>query len=266
MYKAKSLYSAFMVVLLVVGPAMAQKKPEANATSRWATFTDASGANYFALSLQATGDLPVSDQIEVAIIVDTSASQTGPVRLESLEVLEELAAGLPLNAKVALLACDVKTDDLSGGLVTATDSKYEFAVKKLKKRIPLGTSNLGLALRTALGVFSKAEAQRAIVYIGDGVNRTQLLSSEQHAALISELVERRVTVSSLGIGPVVDVVNLAALANNTGGVFLSRDEIQDSTQAIGQSLSTSVASAVVWPTHVDAPKALQTFLPTKMPP
>lgn len=211
-------------------------------------------------------DLPNASQVEVVVIVDTSASQTGPVRVESIEVLNELAANLPLNAKVSLLASDVQSVDLSGGLVAATDSKWESAVARLQKRIPLGTTDLTLALRTALSQFSQAAAQRTIVYIGDGLNRSHLLTADEHRQLIDELVKRQVSVSSLAIGPVVDVANLAALANNTGGILLSREEIEESTQAIGRLLGSSVSLPVVWPTSVETPKALATYFPSKMPP
>ena len=234
--------------------------------SRWATFKNVAGENYFALSLQAVQDLPTAGQLEVVVIVDTSASQTGPVRLESIEVLNEIAANLSLNAKVSLLASDVQSVDLSGGLVAATDSKWESAVARLQKRIPLGTTDLTLALRTALSQFSESAAQKTIIYIGDGLNRSHLLSADEHRKLIDDLVKRQVSVSSLAIGPVVDVANLAALANNTGGIFLAREEIEESTQAIGRLLGASVSLPVVWPTTVETPEALATYFPSKLPP
>jgi len=241
-------------------------QPPSQSNSRWATYKNAAGESYFALSLQPVQDLPTADQAEVVVIIDTSASQTGQVRLEAIEVLNELAANLPLNAKVALLACDVETVVLSGGLVSATDSKFESAVARLQKRVPLGTTNLSLALRTALAQFSQSAAQRTIIYIGDGINRSHLLTPEEHRKLVEDLVERQVTISSLAIGPVVDVANLAAFSNNTGGIFLARDEIEDSTQSIGRVLGSSVSLPVVWPSKVEVPKALATYLPANFPP
>ena len=256
-----------LVVALAILPSTSfASQPPSEGNCRWATFKNVAGENYFALSLKAAQDLPTASQVEVVVIVDTSASQTGPVRLESIEVLNELAANLPLNAKVSLLASDVESVDLSGGLVAATDSKWESAVARLQKRIPLGTTDLTLALRTALSQFSQTPAQRTIVYLGDGLNRSHLLSADEHRQLIDDLVKRQVSVSSLAIGPVVDVANLAALANNTGGILLSREEIEESTQAIGRLLGSSVSLPVVWPTTVEAPKALATYFPSRLPP
>ena len=258
--------SLLLIALAMLTSASFASQPPAEGNSRWATFKNVAGENFFALSLQTTQDLPSAAQVEVVVIVDTSASQTGTVRIESIEVLSELAANLPLNAKVSLVASDVQSVDLSGGLIGATDSKWESAVARLQKRIPLGTTDLTLALRTALAQFSQAAAQRTIIYIGDGLNRSHLLTSDEHRQLIDDLVKRQVSVTSLAIGPVVDVANLAALANNTGGILLSRQEIEESTQAIGRLLGASVSLPVVWPNTVEAPKALATYFPSKMPP
>ena len=258
--------SLLLTALALLPMASFAAQPPSRENSRWATYKNAAGDNYFALSLQASQDLPTADQAEVVVIIDTSASQTGQVRLESIEVLNELAANLPLNAKVALLASDVETVVLSGGLVSATDSKFESAVARLQKRVPLGTTDLSLALRTALAQFSQAAAQRTIIYIGDGINRNHLLTPEEHRKLIEDLVSRQVTISTLAIGPVIDVANLAALSNNTGGIFLAREEIEDSTQSIGRLLGSSVSLPVVWPNKVEGPKALATYLPENFPP
>jgi hypothetical protein len=154
--------------------------PRVGGASRWATFQDASD-RYFALSLQAdpTGDYPSAKAYEVVILADTSASQTGPVRFEGLEVVDELVASLPAGARVGLLACDVDTVDLGEGLMEPTEARWETAVARLKKRIPLGTTDLGKAFQTAASKFSASEAQRTIVYVGDGINRMHFLSSAE---------------------------------------------------------------------------------------
>ncbi|MCA9132737.1 MAG: hypothetical protein KDA45_06270, partial [Planctomycetales bacterium] len=232
-----------------------------------ATFQDASH-HFFALSLQAdpTGDYPLADAYEVVVVVDTSATQTGPVRIESLEVLDELARSLPVSARVSLLACDVDCVDLSGGLTQPSDARWETAVARLQKRIPLGTTNLGKALRTAAQQFSDTVAQRTILYIGDGINRTHFLTGAEHRQLVDELVAARITVSSLAIGPMVDMATLAALANHTGGIVLARNEIDESTQAIGRHLGQSATLPVVWVTDAQLPPSLASHFPQRFPP
>ena len=99
----------FVVLSAVAWPLVGlADQPQGGNSSRLATFQDA-GNYYFALSLQAdpAGDYPLASAYEVVVLVDTSATQTGPVRIESLDVAQELARSLPAGASVALLACVV---------------------------------------------------------------------------------------------------------------------------------------------------------------
>ncbi|MEZ6138600.1 MAG: hypothetical protein R3C53_27265 [Pirellulaceae bacterium] len=235
--------------------------------SRLATFQDA-GHQYFALSVQPDekANFPQASSYDVVVLFDTSATQTGLVRIEALEVLDELAATLPAGARASLMACDVETVDLSSGLLPTTDPKWDAAVARLKKRIPLGATDLGTALRTAAKQLSNTSGQRTIIYIGDGINRSHYLTSDEHRQLVNELVKSQISVSSLAIGPVVDVANLAALANHTGGIVLSRAAIEESTQAIGRSLGLSAAMPVVWVNQVKLPPALASYFPNQFPP
>ena len=239
-----------------------------DAQSRWATFDSGTDA-YFAVSVQAdpTGSYPQPQgSFEVVAVMDTSATQTGPVRLESLEVLEELAASLPSNAKISLLACDVDTVDLSNGLVAPNSDQWRMANARLQQRIPLGATNLGKALETAAEQFSDQPSQRTIVYIGDGVNRTQFLDSAKHRGLVDKLVDNRITFSALAIGPVVDVATLAAFANHTGGLLYSRSEIQETTQAIGHNLGQSCLMPVVWIEEAKLPARCKHIFRNEFPP
>ncbi len=253
---------------LVVPMLGADAAPPAGSTSRWATY-DASGTSYFAVSVQpdASSSVPLAARHEVVVLVDTSASQTGPVRVEGLEVAEELLSGLPTNASISLVACDVKAVPLTKGLVSVGSPELNTAFEQLKRRVPLGLTNLSVAMRTALSQFSdKSDAQRTIVYIGDGINRKEFLNVEGQKALLGQLVAKQVTVSSFVIGPMVDVPTLAALSNQTGGMLLSRSEVKASMQEVGSMLAEGVHVPVLWPSKVEKPAALAKHLPAQFPP
>ncbi|MCA9127294.1 MAG: hypothetical protein KDB22_09410 [Planctomycetales bacterium] len=236
-------------------------------STRWATFQDAE-REFYALSIHADprGEYPLASAFEVVILFDTSATQTGLVRREALEALEELVLSLAPATKVSLLACDVETVDLSQGLVLPTDSNWETAVARLKKRIPLGTTDLGTALKTAAKQFSQGEAQKSIVYIGDGVNRRNFLNSDQQGQMVQGLVDRQITFTSFAIGPFTDVATLAALSNHTGGILLSRAEIRESAQSIGRFLGQSTSAPVIWVADAGMPSAFRGHFPKQFPP
>ncbi|HAC90170.1 MAG TPA: hypothetical protein DCF63_05980, partial [Planctomycetaceae bacterium] len=90
--------------------------------SRWATFQNES-QHLYALSLQADAkaDYPRPSRYEVVVMFDTSASQTGWVRQEGLEVLDELAITLPVGTLAGLVACDVQAVQLTQSLVAPSD-------------------------------------------------------------------------------------------------------------------------------------------------
>src|SRR5690606_2195890 len=72
------------------------------------TYDAANGQRYFALSLQPNPALPQAAARDVVILMDTSASQIGAYRSDSLEAVTTLVAGLSANDRVRLAAIDVR--------------------------------------------------------------------------------------------------------------------------------------------------------------
>ena len=129
------------LVVPMLGASAAQ--PTVGGTSRWATF-DAPEAGYFAVSVQPDpkAAVPLPERHEIVLLVDTSASQTGLVRLESFEAIDELLNGLPINAGVGVVACDIKAVALSKALVAPGSPELAAAVDRLKNRVPLGVTSV----------------------------------------------------------------------------------------------------------------------------
>ncbi len=256
------------VLAALIAPSVAfADTPQVGGASRLATFEDAEG-KYFALSVKADerASYPEAENYEVVVLFDTSASQSGQIRTDALEVLDELGQSFSTATSVSLIACDVETVPLTEGLVSVSDPAWETAVARLEKRVPLGTTNLSAALRTAAGQFTAGDAQRTIVYIGDGVNRTNFLTSKAQRKLIDELVASRVSVSALAIGPFVDFPTLASLANHTGGIVLVDSQITESSQSIGRFLAHSTSVPVLWVEDAKLPGGLASHFPATFPP
>jgi hypothetical protein len=70
-------------------------------------FTHPDGADYFALSLKPTAAVPTAVAYDVVVLMDTSASQTGPYRTKALAALDALLAGLGPKDQVKLIAVDL---------------------------------------------------------------------------------------------------------------------------------------------------------------
>ena len=228
------------------------------------------GDTYFALSL--TGDQMSRDgnPHDVVVLFDTSASQTGNFRTQSLEVLRSLIETLSSEHRVALLAVDVDAVPLTEGFVAAKSDELATAVKRLQKRVPLGATSFALALEAASRTFSTdSKAGRSVVYIGDGLSIAQIIAPDDMRATIRDLVSRKITVSSFAVGPRTDLSLLGILAVHTGGVLLvdnpELDERKTASQ-IGRELASAAVAPVFYPSRLQVSPEVTSLYPQTAPP
>ena len=93
---------------------------------------------------------------------------------------------------------------------------------KLQSRVPLGASDMDKALSAAAAAFQGAAANpRAAVYIGKGTSLANILATARFDQLVGALADNHIPVSSLAIGPRLDMPLLSALAGRTGGKVIS---------------------------------------------
>ena len=137
----------------------------------------------------------------------------------------------------------------------------------LDARTPLGTNDMEKALAAAAASFgADSKNPRAVIYIGDGSSRANLLSPEKIRQLTTSLADRHIPVVSYGVGPRVDRQILGILAQQTGGLVL--DEPQGGSAAdTGRQLAAATAATVAWPTAaVKWPAEVGEVIPKTVPP
>jgi len=233
---------------------------------------------YYALSIKPDpAALPhKAEAHDIVVIVDTSASQQGAVRARSLTTLKAFLEKLNPADRVCILAADTfvapMTATEAGGKAAATftaphGQAMDAALRKLTERVPLGATDMPLALRTAAETFGQQKNPRAIVYLGDGMNLGGSVDPAEMKAVVELLVEKRIPVSSYAVGPREDAGLLARLANHTGGVvgFDSAD-IKPEDKTAGEILASAVTEVVVWPEKLDLPEGLSEVYPKRTPP
>ena len=208
--------------------------------------------------------MPAAKQHDVVVLVNTSASQTGEYRDKALAALDVLLANLGPQDRVQLMAVDLDASPMTPGFVTANSPELAQATEKLRRREPLGTTDVQKALEAAAASLSGGTAPRSIVYVGDGRSRLNLLLPEAYDRLIGSLVDQRIAVSSLAVGPQLDLQLLGSLAANTGGVVLEGDKL--AAVDAGKRLAAVADGAVVWPTKATWPAAFTEVLPKRVPP
>ena len=204
---------------------------------------------------------------QIAILVDTSASQTGRHRQRSLDGLAGLLEKARPEDRIAVAAVDVATTPLTTGFHKPGDAALAAAARGLDARTPLGSTDLVAVIEAAIARFD-GPGPKSIVYVGDGPGLNGI-DPDDFARLVDLLREKRVSVSSLGIGPNVNWQSLAALANNSGGMLMIPTDADDA-KATGGRLGGLVVQQVVWPRDVElsseAADAALRMLPARMPP
>ncbi len=233
--------------------------------ARLRAFAEPGGATYFALSLLPSEPLPAVDGHDVIVMVNTSASQVGPVREESLAAVRSLLASLDAEDRVRLARFDLDTVSLTEGFVSAGSEELAAALAELEDCVPLGATDLPGALRFAAAGFDPSERPRAIVLIGDGRSRARLFDAAELQEYITDLVRARAPVISYAIGIDIDEQVLGVLAAQTGGQIMF--QAGPETGALGGAeLAETVRVPVAWPSEVALPAAIEAVYPAALPP
>ena len=121
------------------------------------------------------------------------------------------------------------------------------ALDALDQRTPLGSCDLEKALDTAAKSFAgDSKSPRAIVYIGDGSSRANVLTTDQLDRVVNDLVAQRAPVIAFGVGPQIQEQMLGILASRTGGVVVPEQASVDAG-AYGAGLARAVHGSVLWP-------------------
>ena len=246
------------VAVLVTGAVTAEPSPEA---ARLDSFSRADGENYFALSLRPAEAVAAAGPHDVVLLLDTSASQTGPYRAEALAALEATLANLTAQDRVHLVAVDVNAIAMTETFVASDGPAMSEALKGLKAREPLGATDMKKALTAAADSYvGDTGGARAVIYIGDGMSPANLLAADEFDELIGSLVDKRIAVSSYAVGPRLDVALLGALAGRTGGMVV------DESDGAGKELAAAAKGLVLWPESVTWPAGFSEIYPKRTPP
>ena len=238
-----------------------------NETARLATFDNAQGETSFALSLSPQLDARKQLPSDIVIFVDTSASQAGVFKKDSIATLKHLMNGLTRDDRVKLVAMDIDPVELTSGFVRVDSPEIANAITKLENRVALGSTDIDAMIKSTTGQFNNDSARnRNVIYIGDGVSRNRFLNNSQFAVAVNGMTKNRISFSSYAIGPERNIELLAALANNTGGnLFIDSDDEQAMKNgAIG--LAQTVHGSVFWPTKSEFSEMVNEVYPAQVPP
>lgn len=207
-----------------------------------------SGEMSFALVLEPRSRGQVAKERDHVVLFDTSASQTGEHRKQSLAVLESFLKSLPAGDRVRLFAVDVEPHELTAGWVVANSPDALMAQRKLARRAPLGATDLGAALKVAAESF-QTDREATIAYFGDGFSGLKNVSETELQPLVAQMQARHIAINSYAVGPKKDLQFLGVLANWTGGT-VSVDDGESAAVAAGQQLASAAGAVVFYPSEI----------------
>ncbi|QEG21318.1 VWA domain-containing protein [Mariniblastus fucicola] len=254
-----------LVGLSFANPGVLAAQIENASPARMATFEDA-GETSFALSIgpESQNHQRASD---IIVFVDTSASQTGAFKRDSIEMLRGFIRNLSGDDRVAIFAVDLEAVALYRGFVSPLDDKVQVAIENLSNRVALGSTDMESMIDTAIESFDSDDSRnRNVVYVGDGISRAGILHTDSFTDAVKRLAEKQISVSSFAIGPERNIALLAALANNSGGNIVVDTDATDSVSKGSMALAKTVHGSVFWPQTAKLPENLVEVYPGKCPP
>ena len=229
------------------------------------TYRLSDGANCFLVPLRADAVESTSEFVDVAALVDFSASQLdSDVRAKAQAAVASMIANLPANARVQLFVVSNEIESLTDGYVAVDSKELGDAVASLKTRAPLGATDLEKAFAVAADSFDFNEnADRSIVFVGRGVSAGAAFNEEVFGETVEKLVDARVPVNAFGVGTTVNEDVLGALANRTGGYVVEKEA---TAEEAGSRLAGAATATVYWPEENALTIAGAEVYPSPLPP
>ncbi len=141
----RSLYLLPFLLLggLLLSAATAADPPVNSQGARLATYDQSSGESFFALSLTPRVNAEAAKAQELVVLVDTSASQVGLYRDDTLAALDSLVSRLDDQATIRLFAVDLTAVPMSDGFVKPRSPEWTRSLEEIELASATGLDGHG---------------------------------------------------------------------------------------------------------------------------
>lgn len=222
------------ICLLSAGPARLPAQPtsrEFQATID--SFTDADGTGYFAFLLQAPNDPGEPRAVDLALILDLSASQSGEPYRQTIAVLHHFTRGLQGGSRVQIwLTGNPDTPVLRRPSAVGSDLLRK-AVADLERLSPTGISNLARTLDSVEGWLGDHDGSlpKVVIYVGGKPTPPHALfgttlTPERIDLLVKRFVDSGAVCHEIAVFPPAEALRgmLGPLPARSGGLSNSAAE------------------------------------------
>jgi Ca-activated chloride channel family protein len=212
-------------------------------------------------------DAPTPSHIrrDVAVVVDTSHSQSRETLESQVRLAVALIGQMDPDERFVVLACDSACSTYpEAGLAEVTLKEVEAAGRWLSQKTPAGASDVAGALVDAARRLP-ASGSGQLIYIGDGAASAGELSADSIAARVKPVMAaQKVDLRLLGAGRTVDEVVLAGLAQRVGATYepvKTGESLSERVSAIAMGLRAPVIRDVA----IELPTSLRDVYPRALP-
>jgi hypothetical protein len=233
------------------------------------------GETHFALQVRPQLPAATARPRDIAVVIDTSASQVGhvdnPLR-NARRIAEELTKAARTDDRISLWVINIDNADitrsLTAGFRAPKDQRVANALDYLaNQEYAAGVTDLKSGLRRVLRDFDGgATRQQVILFLGDGESLLNPLDNGDRSALAAEMAAREVAFFPVPLGTRLNPDNLHGLASGTGGAVV-RLQGEESVEKFLPRLTAAFEAPVFYPSRAPAFSAeVIEGLPNRLPP
>ncbi len=235
-------------------------------------------SRYVAWQVQPKLDPVPARPRDVAILVDTSASQSGrPFQLAksiTREFVREAAQTAP-GDRVNIWTVNIPqaSQSLTKGFVNVQDKSLSKSLDALDEEYPSGAVDLKTTLEKVAQEFSgKNSRQQVILYLGDGESAYHALTEKDRYTLSDKLLGSKISFFAVPLGLNIHSKNIHSLVSSTGGAVVRffgdevRKDSELSVQPFIARINKTMSVPVLLPTDFKFQIEVEGFFPTKLPP
>lgn len=234
------------------------------------TYETLQGERHFALQVQPKLAAAAPRPRDIAVVIDTSASQVGSPLRNARLIAEQLAKSLKAGDRLAIWTVNTPdaTRDITGGFREGQDAQVAAALQKLAtSEYAAGATDLKTGLKKVLNGFRDAGRQQAVLFLGDGESTLNPLTDADRSALAADMASREIAFFPVPMGGRLDPKTLHGLASGTGGAVV-RMYGEEKVEKFVPKVIAALDTPIFYPSNqeVQFGPAIVEALPTRLPP
>jgi tetratricopeptide (TPR) repeat protein len=223
------------------------------------------GGVYFALSLTDHDPDGESRAIDLGVVVDLSASQSGPAFRRTVKLTQGVVEGLLGGGRVQIWLANRPGESLLDGPAAVGSQSLAEGLARLDASVPSGATDLSEAFtRVENWLSDRVEGlSKRVLVVGDGRSTVGRMDQARVASLVERLLLAKAPLSFVAVGEGAGESPLRSVAVSTGGrTWRAGGEASN----LAKEVRDGVGLGPLYVSSLEIEPAPALVLPTKIPP